>query len=163
MHESRTSAEWHDSFQRMVGQPPPERCWWTEPERVSIAEAVQGAARCALCNRLQAAGPADIIAGEHDHSGALPGPIIDVIHLLTRFESSLDNHWYDSVLQVLQPEAFVELLGVMNVTMSLRSMQGDVGLPEAPPESRPVLKQHHPKGLQLEVGWADGMPIAQAS
>lgn len=90
----------HQRAWRRLAQP---GTWWTGAQRVAIAAETRQALTCELCQQCQTALTPTAISGTHDHLGALPEPIIDVIHrvctdagLLRRFAEA-----------VLEPQAAV--------------------------------------------------------
>jgi alkylhydroperoxidase family enzyme len=110
--------------------------WLTGAERVAVAEETRRARSCALCRSRKEALSPYAIDGEHDHAGSLPPAMVDVIHRVTTDAARLTESWYRSLSdQGLTAEAYVELLGVAVVVISVDRFHHAMGLPlEAMPD-----------------------------
>ena len=142
--------------------------WWTGPQRVSIAQATLGALRCMqqadaverdIAERDEAeAGSADVtdeITGEHQYAGELSAEIVETIHCITAASGSLSKQWVQGVLEHMEAGAFVELVAVVAVTVTIDTIFRVTGLPmPAFPASRGGKpSRYRPAGLHTDVCW----------
>jgi hypothetical protein len=113
--------------------------WLRGDERVSVAEETRRARACALCRDRKAALSPHAVAGEHDHAGALPAPLVDAVHRVTTDAARLGESWYRSlVADGLTAEAYVEALGVATLVISVDGVHRALGLPLEPlPDPEP--------------------------
>lgn len=140
--------------------------WLSGAERVAVAEETRRARRCGLCRERKAALSPFAVDGEHDHSGALPAPMIDAVHRVTTDASRLSRAWYSSLLaDGLSAEQYVEALGVTVLTISIDEFHHAMGLaPEPLPEpaagepSRATVPR-----TEIDEVWVPVMDVRKAS
>jgi len=127
--------------------------WLTGAERVAVAEETRRARSCVLCVERKAALSPFSVAGEHDHAGVLPPPLVDIVHRVTTDAGRLTASWYASLLaDGLSPETYVEALGVAVVVISVDEFHLALGVdPETLPVSLPGEPSgYRPIGAELE-------------
>ena len=90
--------------------------WWSGPQRVAIAAETRHAIRCRLCRARKAALSPSAVSGEHDHLGALPGHVVEVIHRVRTDPARLSRAWFESTIArgLSQPE-YVEVIAVVTL------------------------------------------------
>jgi alkylhydroperoxidase family enzyme len=89
----------------------------------------------------------------HDDAGALPAPVVDLVHRVTTDAARLTRRWYEATLAAgLDPESYVEALGVTTQVISVDAFHHALGLPLEPlPEPRPgEPSRRRPEGAALE-------------
>jgi hypothetical protein len=117
--------------------------WLSGAERVAVAEETRRARRCGLCRERKAALSPFAVDGEHDHSGALPAPMIDAVHRVTTDASRLSRAWYSSLLaDGLSAEQYVEAVWVpvMDVRKASREQRALLGTPPGVPKVPNVIR-----------------------
>ncbi len=130
--------------------------WLEAAERVAVADETRRALSCALCRERKAALSAFAIDGQHDHAGILSAPIVDAIHRVTTDAARLTESWYRSLLdQGLTAEAYVEVLGVAVLVISVDRFHHAMGLPlEDLPIPRPgEPSRERPDGIVEGEAW----------
>jgi hypothetical protein len=112
--------------------------WLTAAERVAVADETRRARSCALCRDRKAALSPFAVDGEHDHAGLLQPPMVDAVHRVTTDAARLTESWLRSLLeQGLSIEAYVELLGITVLVISVDRFHHALGLPlEALPDAQ---------------------------
>jgi hypothetical protein len=104
--------------------------WWTGEDRHAIASEVRMATACALCRERKASLSPSAARGEHDGTGRLPSPVVDVIHRIRTDPARLSREWFESIVPGLLPEAhYVELVGVVALTAGMDSFARAFGVP----------------------------------
>lgn len=130
--------------------------WLDGAERVAVADETRRARSCALCRERKAALSPFAIDGEHDHAGVLSPPIVDAIHRVTTDAARLTESWYRSLLdQGLTAEAYVEVLGVAVLVISVDRFHHAMGLPlEGLPNALPgEPSRERPDGVSEGEAW----------
>ncbi len=107
--------------------------FWTGSERLAIVAASRNAAGCRLCARRKAALSPGAELGEHDHAGHLDAAAVEVIHRVRSDPARLTRRWFDEVMRAgLTPEAYLELIGVMNTALIIDGFAFGLGLDPTP-------------------------------
>jgi alkylhydroperoxidase family enzyme len=130
--------------------------WWSAAERLAIAAEVRQAHSCALCRRRKAALSPYAEAGPHDHRGALPDALVEVVHRVATDAGRLTRGWVNSILREgVSEEQYVEAVGVIALTTALDVFDHALGnaqrtLP-APRPGQP--SRHRPAGARAGLAW----------
>ncbi len=94
--------------------------WWDGAQRVAIAAETRQATACVLCRERQAALSPSAITGTHDSTGAIPEPLVEVIHRIRTDASRLTKAWYQQMLEGgLDDTAYVEMVGVIATIIAI--------------------------------------------
>ena len=102
--------EAHAATVRAFAQP---GAWWDGEDRLRIVAETRTAPDCALCAKKAAAVSPHAVQGEHATSGGLPPVAVEAIHGIRNYSGRLTRRWFDDLIDMgLQPEAYVELVGV---------------------------------------------------
>ncbi len=131
--------------------------WLTGAERVAVAEETRRARSCGICARRKAALSPFALQGEHDHAGALPLLLVDVVHRVMTDAGRLSASWYAGLVsEGLTPESYVEALGVAVLVISIDEFHHAMDiLPEPLPEAQPgEPSRYRPLGAEIEEGAA---------
>ena len=103
-------ADAHNDTLRAFGQP---GAWWSGADRLRIVRETRAAPSCQLCQEKARALTANAVQGEHSSSGELPPIAVEAIHGIRNDSGRLTRRWFDDLIDMgLQPEAYVELVGV---------------------------------------------------
>jgi len=103
--------------------------WLDGATRVGVAAEARRAWDCALCDRQKAALSPYAIDGEHDQTGALPAPWVDVVHRLTRDSGRLTEAWFDRALASgMAEDEFIEIVSVTVLTTTIDAYFFGIGL-----------------------------------
>lgn len=130
--------------------------WWTGAERVALAAETRAARGCALCAERKAALSPYAPAGDHPAAGGLAAPVVDAVHRLSTDPGRLTRRWLDDLVAAgLEPEAVVELVGVVSVvaladTLAVATGEAPLALP-APAAGEP--SRERPPGLETSCAW----------
>ncbi len=121
----------HAESWRQIGQP---GAFLTAAERVEAVRASRDALTCEFCAERKAALSPNAVQGEHDSSGQLPPPVVDMIHRLRTDPGRLTRAWFDQVTAVISRERYVELVGVVTSAVIIDTLHNalGLGLPELP-------------------------------
>src|SRR5215831_10600051 len=113
--------------------------WWTGAERVAIAAEARYATGCALCVRRKDALSPYAIDGAHDTLGALPAPVVEVIHRVRTDPGRLTRAWHERTLRAgLDQERYVETVGVVATVVAVDTFARGIGAPLRPlPQPEP--------------------------
>jgi len=153
----------HTRFWKRLASP---GAWWTGSERVAIAAEGRQARHCTLCQaRKQALTPA-VVAGQHDHLGALSDPVVDVIHRVVTDPGRLSRQWFDETMMAgLSAEQYVEILGTLVALVSIDSFCRGIGVPLHPlPAPQPGTPSYYrPPGAVQEEAWVPMIPVENAT
>lgn len=130
--------------------------WFTGAERVAIMAEVRHAWRCRLCQARKAALSPYALEGEHDHLGALPEVLVEVLHRVCSDPGRLTPAWFASVTgEALTVERYVEAVGVMAQTIAIDTFAHSAGLTLLPLPT-PVAGDpsgYRPEGLRDGEAW----------
>lgn len=143
----------HQNAWRRLAQP---GTWWTGAQRVAIAAETRQAVTCKLCQQRQTAVSPNAISGTHDHLGALPESIIDVIHRVRTDASRLTESWYHQVIDVgLSDAEYVEIVGIVATVIAIDTFTHAMGLARhalpSPDGGAPT--RYRPAGAKPGMAW----------
>ena len=139
--------------------------WWTGAERVAIATESRHAPGCALCRKRRDALSPSAVTGEHDSLGALPDPVVDVIHRVRTDPGRLSKSWFDGVMAAgVSEAAYVEVIGVITLLAGIDYTARALG---APPPALPEPLSGEPSRQQPAtakpgVAWVPMIDPAEA-
>jgi hypothetical protein len=119
--------------------------WWTGGERVAIAAETRNAPGCALCRESKAALSPFAVKGDHDSLGALPGPVIEIIHRLRNDPGRLTRQWYEGVVADVGDARYVEIVGVVVTVVGVDVFARAIGVE---PRSLPTAAAGEPSRLR---------------
>lgn len=143
----------HQRAWRRLAQP---GTWWTGSQRVAIAAETRQAVSCKLCQQRRTAVTPNAISGTHDHLGALPEPIIDVIHRVRMDASRLTASWYHRVVDGgLSDAEYVEIVGVVATIIAIDTFTHAMGLAmhTLPPPVGGDPTRYRPTGAKPGIAW----------
>ncbi|HUK63688.1 MAG TPA: alkylhydroperoxidase-related (seleno)protein, partial [Dongiaceae bacterium] len=107
--------------------------WWTGAQRVAIAAETRRAVACRLCAARKAALSSKGVTGTHDTEGALPPPVVDVIHRVRTDPARLSREWFDGVMsETMSDAAYVELIGVVTIVTGVDYVARALGITSFP-------------------------------
>ena len=107
--------------------------WWDGPTRVAIAAEVRNAHACALCERHKAALSPYAEAGTHGSLGALPEPLVDVIHRIVTDPGRLSQSWLNGILaDGLSDAEYVETVGIIVNVLAVDQCRRGIGIAPIP-------------------------------
>jgi alkylhydroperoxidase family enzyme len=130
--------------------------WWDAAERLAIAAEVRAAPACALCaQRKQALSPYTV-GGAHDHAGALPEAVVEVVHRLATDAGRLKRSWVEAMCSSgVTEEQYVEIVGVVALVTALdsfdRALGADLRPLPAPQPGTPSCRR--PSGATRDLAW----------
>jgi hypothetical protein len=130
--------------------------WWTGAERVAIAAESRNAAACGLCRERKGALSPAAVQGEHESLGALPAPLVDVIHRVRTDPGRLSRSWFDGILASgLDEGSYVEAIGLVAMLAGVDSFARALELPPFPlPEPLPgTPSRHRPASARPGTAW----------
>lgn len=130
--------------------------WWSAAERLAIAAEARNARHCALCRRRRDALSPYAEAGAHDHLGALPEAVVEIVHRIATDAGRLKRGWVDSMLRAgVSEEQYVETVGAIALITALDSFDHALGRAEralpAPRPGQPA--RHRPAGARAGLAW----------
>jgi alkylhydroperoxidase family enzyme len=130
--------------------------WFDGAQRIAIAAETRHAPACNLCRRRNAALSLLAEAGEHDSLGALPEPIIEIVHRVCTDPARLTERWYRGALAAgVSEEQYVETVGIVAQIVAIDTMMR--GLDREPPSlptPQPGAPSHdRPRGAKRGVAW----------
>ena len=107
--------------------------WWNAAERVAIAAETRHAAGCVLCAARKAALSPNMVGGDHASLGALPPAAIEAVHRIRTDSGRLGEAWFRGVMAAgLSEDAYVEIVGIVAVTLAVDTFRNTAGLPKFP-------------------------------
>ena len=116
-----------DAFWARLGRP---GTWWTGEQRVAIIEETRNAVGCAYCARCKEAVSPFAESGDHDHLGALPDAVVDIIHRLVNDPGRLTRTWYQRTIDSgVTAGEYVEAAAIVANASCLGTFQRGLGLP----------------------------------
>jgi hypothetical protein len=120
-------AEAHRKAWRHLASP---GTWLTGEQRVAIATEARHAAACGLCRDRKAALSPYAVEGAHDHLGALPENVVEVIHRVVTDPARLTESWVRKALASGIAETdYVETISVIAHTICVDTFTGAIGVP----------------------------------
>lgn len=130
--------------------------WWDGRERLAIAAETRHATDCATCAKVKAALTPNAVTEPHDSLGALPDPVVAVIHRIRTDAARLTKSWYDQALTGgIGDGQYVELVGVIATIVGIDRFTDALGMARhALPAPRPGAPTHYrPAGAKLDQAW----------
>jgi hypothetical protein len=143
----------HTHLRRHAAEP---GTWWSGRERLAIWEEARRAASCGLCAERRAALSPAAVSGEHEHAGALPETLVEVVHRVRSDPARLSRRWLDELLaRGLSDAAYVEAVGVAVRGIGMDVFARAVGVEPAPlPQPLPgEPSRHRPAAARDEGAW----------
>ena len=119
--------------------------WWTGAERVAIAQESRNAVSCNFCaERKEALSPYSF-DGEHQHDGVLDPLAVDAVHRIVTDQVRITQSYVeDNQAGGLSKEQYVELAGIVTVTLSIDEFNRSLSLPLEPlPEAEDGAPTHY--------------------
>lgn len=130
--------------------------WWTGGERIAIAAETRAARACALCrSRKQALSPY-AIDEQHPASAGLSAAVRDAVHRLSTDPGRLSERWnQDQLAAGLEPEAVVELVGIVSIVSLADTLSRGLGEPqrELPTPTAGDPSRERTPGLEISCAW----------
>ncbi len=147
----------HQRAWRRLAQP---GTWWTGAQRVAIAAETRQAVTCRLCEQRRNAVSPHAVSGTHDHLGALPEPVVDVVHRVRTDASRLTASWYNRVIdEGLSDAEYVEIVGVVATIIAIDTFTQAMGFAKhglpLPAEGDP--SRYRPVGAKSGMAWVPTM------
>ena len=104
--------------------------WWNGERRLAIAAETRNAPSCLLCReRADALSPL-AVDGAHDDLGALPAPLVEVIHRIRTDSGRLSEAWCRQALaDGLSETEYVETVAVISIATALDTLAKGLGVP----------------------------------
>ena len=102
--------------------------FWTGAARLDMVATARAAAECSLCSERKSALSATAISGIHDGPDSLPPVLVDAIHRIRTDPGRLTRSWFDSVVAVTGPAAYVEMVSVVNSAVIIDTLHRSLGL-----------------------------------
>lgn len=130
--------------------------WWPAADRLAIAAEVRNAQGCDLCRRRKEALSPYTLPGAHDRLGALAEPVVEIVHRLATDAGRLTRSWVDSMLAPgVSEEQYVEIVGVVALTIALDSFDRALGLElrPLPPPQPGMPSRKRPAGATRALAW----------
>ena len=129
--------------------------WHSGEFRVAVAAEVRNAPSCGLCQGRKDSLSLYTVAGSHDHLGALPEIVVEVIHRIVTDPARLTRRWFDDVGTNLNDDAYVEIVGVVAQIIAIDTFARGVGI-AARPLPRPAPgepTERRPEGAKDNGSW----------
>lgn len=136
--------------------------WWTGLERIAIAQEVRNAADCDFCRRRKAALSPYTVAGEHDHSGALPAPAMDAVHRIITDQGRITRRFVDDLAEAgISDGHYVELVGIAVAVFSIDEFNRALGIDlEILPAAEAGAPDHYrPPLAEAGTGFVPMLPV----
>ena len=130
--------------------------WWDGAERLAIAAETRHAAACRTCRRSKEELSPLGVAGAHDSLGALPEPVIEVVHRVRTDPGRLSQRWYRGVIaNGLSEEQYVETVSVIAHIVAIDTMMRGLGRDPVPlPWPLPGMpSRYQPRGAKPGPAW----------
>lgn len=130
--------------------------WWTGTERLAIAAAAREAPACRLCLARKSALAPDMVSGQHDHTGDLDAPLLEVVHRIRTDSPRLTESWLRRMLQTgLSDAHYIEVIGVVATVTAIDSFRDALGQPVLPlPAAQPGgPSRYRPPGAKPGLAW----------
>ncbi len=138
MRDDRTEARWQ-AWQQICSP----GAQFTADQRIAIVHEARQAQACTLCTARKAALSPNAVQGGHHTVSALPDLVIDLVHRMCTDPSRISKPWFDQAIAAgLTPSAYVEVVGVVAVSVIIDTFNASLGLP-LPPLLDPVSGEPH--------------------
>ncbi len=130
--------------------------WWDAERRLAIAAETRNALACRLCrDRADAVSPF-AVDGVHDERGALPAPVVEVVHRIRTDSGRLSEAWCRQTLaNGLSEMEYVETVAVISITTALDTLAKGLGIPPrtlpGPEAGDPT--RHRPAKARKALAW----------
>ena len=120
--------------------------WWDGAHRIAIAAETRNAALCGLCRARKAALSPSAVAGTHDSLGALPEPVIEIVHRVATDPGRLSERWYRGIIAGgLGEERYVETISIVALIVAIDTMARGLG---RDPQPLPTPQTGAPSGYR---------------
>lgn len=130
--------------------------WWTGAQRVAIAAETRAARECELCrSRKQALSPYSS-DNQHAEGAGLTANVRDAVHRLSTDPGRLSERWNRDLLHAgLEPEAVVELVGVVSIVSLADTLARGLGETERalPQATAGDPSRERTPGLEISCAW----------
>ena len=130
--------------------------WWDGAQRVAIAAETRNAALCRLCRARKEALAPSAVAGTHDSLGALPEPVVEIVHRVATDPGRLSERWYRGIIAGgLGEERYVETISIVAHTVAIDTMARGLGRdPQPLPAPQPGAPSgYRPRGAKPGPAW----------
>ena len=152
-----------DAFWARLGRP---GTWWTGEQRVAIIEETRNAVGCAYCARCKEAVSPFAESGDHDHLGALPDAVVDIIHRLVNDPGRLTRTWYQRTIDSGVTEGeYVETAAIVADVICVDTFQRGLGLPlpALPDVVAGEPSRETPECVETTIAWVPTVPRDKAT
>ena len=129
---------------------------FTGTERVAIMAEARNALRCKLCQVRKDSLSPYTVEGAHDHLGALPEAVVEVVHRVRTDPGRLTPAWFAGVTgDQLSVAQYMEVVGVLVQTVAIDTFSHAMGFPLLElPEPQPGKPSGYvPEGLTEGEAW----------
>jgi hypothetical protein len=130
--------------------------WFSGAERNAIAAESRLAPRCKLCRARKEALSPEHVRGEHDHTGALPSALVEVIHRVRSDPGRLSRRVFESARAAgISAFEYLEAVGIASLAAGLDVQCRALGIPVFrlldPLPGEP--SRRSPQGLEEGTAW----------
>ena len=135
--------------------------WWTGQERVAIAMEVRNARQCDFCRERKQALSPYTMTGNHQRTTDLPEAAVDAVHRVVTDQVRITRGYVENNIDAgLSEEAYVELVGVVVMLISIDEFNRGLGLPPEPlPDPVTGEPDHYrPPRLVRDTGFVPMLP-----
>jgi hypothetical protein len=130
--------------------------WWTGAQRIAMAAETRAARACPLCRSRKKALSPYSIDENHPASEGLSAEVRDAVHRLSTDPGRVSERWYLDLLEAGQePEAVVELVGVVSIVCLADTLARGLGEPERdlPVPTAGDPRRERTPGLEISCAW----------
>lgn len=107
--------------------------WLDGERRVAIAAETRHARDCTLCAERKEALSPYAVDGAHDNLGALPGPVVEIIHRIATDPARLMERWYrDALAAGIGDTDYVETVAVVATVVAVDTFTSGLGMAPHP-------------------------------
>jgi hypothetical protein len=153
-------AETHNRFWDRLASP---GAWLSGAQKIAIAREIRYSQDCTLCSERKMALSPYQVAGAHETvSSELSDTMVEVVHRIVTDSARLTKKWFDGIMaEGLQPEEYVEILGIIVHTFAVDEFCRGLGLPlnELPQPKAGEPARYLPENASYDAGaWVPMLP-----